>query len=276
MRATELRGRRFARSLGIHSSILPQSATSASIFHPHSLSSVSLRPQHARHAAQAAALNVCEVDLQAWAREGCGCSYFVSQQILMFRVAGHDRWTPDPVITAKVEPEPSPNSSAADVASPRHALRKTPPPRAQTPPAPPPPPPTNLLWCSASPKPRSSDALPLVRRTHGLWSTLPDLAPTLPDLARPASGSFSDAGDDEAPPPTSRARSRTVSDCRRPSVLARELADLSVSTRKRRRARSCDDDWGQFADLSGDENDRPRKLTISPALKIGSWPPRAV
>ena len=104
----------------------------------------------------------------------------------------------------------------------------------------------------------------------------------MPDLARPASGSFSDDGADAAPPPTSRARARTVSDCRRPSVLTRELADLSVSistTRKRRRARSCDDDgcWGQFLELSGDENDhRPRKLTISPALKIGSWPPRAV
>ena len=101
----------------------------------------------------------------------------------------------------------------------------------------------------------------------------------MPDLARPASGSFSDAGDDEAPPPSRRARARTVSDYRRPSVLTRELADLSVTTtRKRRRARSCDDDgcWGQFLELSGDENDRPRKLTISPALKIGSWPPRAV
>ena len=208
----------------------------------------------------------------------------------MFRVAGHAldgvtghapdaaRWTPDPVDTDKVEPEPSPNSSAADVASPRHALRKTPPPRAQTPP----PPPTNLppspIWCSASPTPRSPDAVPLVRP----WPrppTLPDL-PMMPDLARPASGSFSDDGADAAPPPTSRARARTVSDCRRPSVLTRELADLSVSTtRKRRRARSCDDDgcWGQFLELSGDENDhRPRKLTISPALKIGSWPPRAV
>ena len=209
----------------------------------------------------------------------------------MFRVAGHAldgvtghapaadaRWTPDPVDALKVEPEPSPNSSAADVASPRHALRKTPPPRAQTPP----PPPTNLppspIWCSASPTPRSPDAVPLVRP----WPrppTLPDLAPKMPDLERKASGSFSDAGDDEAPPPTSRARARTVSDCRRPSVLTRELADLSVTTtRKRRRARSCDDDgcWGQFLELSGDENDRPRKLTISPALKIGSWPPRAV
>ena len=208
----------------------------------------------------------------------------------MFRVAGHAldgvtghapaadaRWTPDPVDALKVEPEPSPNSSAADVASPRHALRKTPPPRAQTPP----PPPTNLppspIWCSASPTPRSPDAVPLVRP----WPrppTLPDL-PMMPDLARPASGSFSDDGADAAPPPTSRARARTVSDCRRPSVLTRELADLSVSTtRKRRRARSCDDDgcWGQFLELSGDENDhRPRKLTISPALKIGSWPPRA-
>ena len=207
----------------------------------------------------------------------------------MFRVAGHAldgvtghapaadaRWTPDPVDALKVEPEPSPNSSAADVASPRN--RRTP--RARTPP--PPPPPTNLppspIWCSASPTPRSPDAVPLVRP----WPrppTLPDL-PMMPDLARPASGSFSDAGDDEAPPPTSRARARTVSDCRRPSVLTRELADLSVSTtRKRRRARSCDDDgcWGQFLELSGDENDhRPRKLTISPALKIGSWPPRAV
>ena len=101
---------------------------------------------------------------------------------------------------------------------------------------------------------------------------------TLPDLERRASGSFSDAGDDEAPPPSRRARARTVSDCRRPSVLTRELADLSVTTRKRRRARSCDDDgcWGQFLELSGDEDARPRKLTISPALKIGSWPPRAV
>jgi hypothetical protein len=208
----------------------------------------------------------------------------------MFRVAGHAldgvtghapdaaRWTPEQD-ALKVEPEPSPNSSAADVASPRNnARRATPPPRAQTPP----PPPTNLppspIWCSASPTPRSPDAVPLVRP----WPrppTLPDL-PLMPDLERKASGSFSDAGDDEAPPPTSRARARTVSDCRRPSVLTRELADLSVSTtRKRRRARSCDDDgcWGQFLELSGDENDhRPRKLTISPALKIGSWPPRAV
>ena len=199
----------------------------------------------------------------------------------MFRVAGHApdaaRWTLDPVDTDKVEPEPSPNSSAADVASPRNARRQSP--RATTPP--PPPPPTNLppspIWCSASPTPRSPDALPLVRP----WPrppTLPDL-PMMPDLERRASGSFSDAGDDEAPPPSRRARARTVSDCRRPSVLTRELADLSVTTRKRRRARSCDDDgcWGQFLELSGDENDhRPRKLTISPALKIGSWPPRAV
>ena len=66
--------------------------------------------------------------------------------------------------------------------------------------------------------------------------------------------------------------------CATVEKVRRELADLSVSTRKRRRARSCDDDgcWGQFLELSGDENDRPRKLTISPALKIGSWPLRAV
>ncbi len=179
------------------------------------------------------------------------------------------------VNTDKAEPEPSPNSSAADVASPRNARRQSP--RATTPP----PPPTNLppspIWCSASPTPRSPDAVPLVRP----WPrppTQPDL-PMTPDLERKASGSFSDAGDDEAPPPSRRARSRTVSDCRRPSVLTRELADLSVTTtRKRRRARSCDDDgcWGHFLELSGDEDARPRKLTISPALKIGSWPPRAV
>ena len=59
----------------------------------------------------------------------------------MFRVAGHAldgvtghaptaaaRWTPDPVDALKVEPEPSPNSSAADVASPRNNARRATPP----------------------------------------------------------------------------------------------------------------------------------------------------
>jgi hypothetical protein len=46
--------------------------------------------------------------------------------------------------------------------------------------------------------------------------------------------------------------------------VARDLADLSVTRRKRCRP-SGGEAWGQFLELETDD-EQPRKLTISPAL----------